>query len=197
MQRGMKAAFAAAATAALALAPLSTASAGTVLASDGGGGGTTYNKCIGQLLGNPGFEAGTPAPWSASTGVVDNLNGEPTHSGSWKAWLDGYGTSHTDTLSQTVTLPTGCASYTLAFWLHVDTAETSATTKFDTLVVRANSTTLATYSNLDHNSGYTQKSFSLAGMAGQPVTISFVGTEDTALQTSFVIDDTATAVTQF
>src|SRR6266487_1237362 len=176
MQRGMKAAaVVAAAVAALAVSPLSPASAGTVRTGDvGTGGGSTYNKCGAQLFGNRGFETGTAAPW--------------------EAWLDGVGATHTDTLSQTVTLPSGCASYTLSFWLYIDTFETTTTSKFDTMVVKADSATLATYSNLDH-SGYAQKSFSLAGMAGQTVTISFTGTEDASLQTSFVIDDTATTVT--
>ena len=55
----------------------------------------------------------------------------------------------------------------------------------------AGSTTLATYSNLNAAGGYLQKSFSLAGFAGQTVTLKFTGVEDSSLQTSFVIDDTA------
>src|ERR1043165_3716717 len=55
-----------------------------------------------QLLRNPGFENGSanPAPWVPTAGVIDSSTGEPAHSGAWKAWLDGYGTTHTDTLSQ-------------------------------------------------------------------------------------------------
>ena len=37
--------------------------------------------------------------------------------GSWKAWLDGYGTTHTDTLSQQVMIPSTTTSATLSFWL--------------------------------------------------------------------------------
>ena len=59
------------------------------------------------------------------------------------------------------------------------------------LTVQAGGTTLATYSNLNYNSGYVQKSFSLAAFAGQTVTIKFTGTEDSSLATSFVIDDAA------
>jgi len=123
--------------------------------------------------------------------INPNGAGETAHSGSWYAWLDGYGTTHTDTLSQTVTVPSGCTSYTLSFWLHIDTAETTTSTAFDKLTVQAGSTTLATYSNLNHNSGYAQRSFNLAAFAGQTVTIKFTGTEDSSLETSFVIDDTA------
>ncbi|HZP14683.1 MAG TPA: putative Ig domain-containing protein, partial [Nocardioides sp.] len=77
-----------------------------------------------QLLGNPGFETGTATPWTASTGVVDSSTSEPAHSGTWKAWLDGYGSTHTDTLSQTVTIPAGCTTATLGYYLHIDTQET-------------------------------------------------------------------------
>ncbi|MGH6656040.1 MAG: PKD domain-containing protein [Actinocrinis sp.] len=150
-----------------------------------------------QLIGNPGFETGTAAPWSASTSVVADNAAEPPHSGTWDAWLDGYGTTHTDTLSQSVTLPTGCATYNYNFWLHVDTAETSTSKAYDTLKVQVlNSSgtvlsTLATYSNLNHNTGYAQKSFNLAAYAGQSVTLKFTGAEDYTKQTSFVIDDAA------
>ena len=150
-----------------------------------------------QLLGNPGFETGSAAPWTASTGVINNSANEPPHSGSWDAWLDGYGTTHTDTLSQSVSIPSTCNAANLSFWLHVDTAETTTTTAYDTLTVQVLNTsgsvlgTLATYSNLDHNMGYAQHSFSLAPYIGQTITLRFTGSEDYTLQTSFVLDDTA------
>jgi kumamolisin len=104
--------------------------------------------------------------------------------------MDGYGSSHTDTVSQSVSIPAGCHA-TLTFWLHVDTAETTSTTAYDKVTVQAGSTTVATFSNLDKASGYVQKSYDLSSLAGQTPTIKFTGTEDTSLQTSFVIDDTA------
>jgi hypothetical protein len=169
----------------------------TATASVGGSGSTQFtftisgggSTCSGQKLGNPGFETGTASPWSASAGVVDNDNSQPAHGGSWKAWLDGYGRTHTDTLSQSVAIPSGCAA-TLSFYLHIDSAETTTTTQYDKLTVKAGSTTLATYSNLNKASGYSLKSLNLSSFAGQTVSISFTGTEDSSLQTSFVIDDT-------
>ena len=158
--------------------------------STSGGGGCT----AGQKLGNPGFETGTAAPWTATSGVVDNSSGEAAHSGSWKAWLDGYGSAHTDTLSQSVTVPTGCTSATLNFYLHIDTAETTTTSAYDTLKVQIGSTTIATYSNLNKATGYSLKSLNLSSYIGQTVTLKFTGTEDSSLQTSFVIDDTAVNV---
>jgi serine protease len=151
-----------------------------------------------QLLGNPGFETGAASPWTATAGVINpNGAGETAHSGSWYAWLDGYGTTHTDTLAQKVSIPSGCTNYTFSFWLHIDTAETTTTTAFDTLKVQVlNSSgtvlaTLATFSNLNHISGYLQHSYSAAAYAGQTVTLKFTGSEDYSLQTSFVVDDTA------
>ena len=149
-----------------------------------------------QLLGNPGFESGA-VTWTASSGVIDNSTGEPAHSGSWKAWMDGYGAAHTDTLMQQVAIPSGKTSATLTFWLHIDTAETTTTTAYDTLKVQIRNSsgtvlaTLATYSNLNANSGYAQKSFSLNSYIGQTIQVYLVGTEDASLQTSFVVDDFA------
>ncbi|MDX2680809.1 putative Ig domain-containing protein [Streptomyces sp. NY05-11A] len=150
------------------------------------GGGTCTSA---QLLGNPGFESGNTT-WTASSGVITDSSGEAAHAGSYKAWLDGYGSSHTDTLSQSVTVPSGCKA-TFTFYLHVDSAETSTSTAYDKLTVTAGSTTLATYSNLNAATGYSQKSLDLSSYAGSTVTLKFTGAEDASLQTSFVVDDTA------
>ncbi|MEU5940566.1 M28 family peptidase [Micromonospora sp. NPDC047548] len=150
---------------------------------------TGTGGCAGaQVIGNGGFESGT-TPWTASSGVITNSASQPARTGSYKAWLDGYGSTHTDTLSQTVTVPAGCATYTLAFYLHIDTAETTTSTAYDKLTVQVGTTTLATYSNLNAASGYMLRSFNVGAYAGQTVTLKFTGTEDVSLQTSFVIDD--------
>src|SRR5579864_2734608 len=155
------------------------------------GGGTT------NLIVNGGFETGSASPWSLTAGVLNNSTAEPAHTGSWDAWLDGYGTTHTDTASQTVAITAGKTSATLVFWLHIDTAETTTTTAFDTLKVQVLNTsgtvlaTLGTFSNLNHATGYQQHSFSLNSFIGQTVVIKFTGTEDVSLQTSFVLDDIA------
>jgi hypothetical protein len=149
------------------------------------GGGTCTAA---QLLGNNGFESGATT-WTASTGVITNSSSQAARTGSYKAWLDGYGSTHTDTLSQSVTIPSGCKA-SLSFYVHIDTAETG-TTAYDKLTVTAGSTTLATYSNVNAATGYVLKTFDLSSLAGTTTTIKFSGVEDTSLQTSFVIDDTA------
>jgi hypothetical protein len=171
----------------------------TISLSVTAGGGTTT-----QIIGNPGFENGSAntAPWTLTTGVINNSTSEPPHSGSWDAWLDGYGTTHTDTALQTVTIPAGATAATLSFFLHIDSAETSTTTAFDTLTVQIRNTsgtvlsTLATYSNLNKATGYSQKSFNLLSFKGQTIQIFFKGVEDSTLQTSFVLDDVTLNVTQ-
>jgi hypothetical protein len=52
-------------------------------------------------------------------------------------------------------------------------------------------TTVATFSNLNKAAGYQLRTFNVSAFAGQTVTLKFTGTEDSSLQTSFVVDDTA------
>jgi hypothetical protein len=148
-----------------------------------------------QLIVNAGFESGSTG-WTSSTNVVYSGTKEPARTGSYDAWLDGYGSAHTDTLSQSVTIPTSCTA-SFSYWLHVDTAETSTSTQYDTLklaVLNSSGTVLgtpATYSNLDAATGYAQHTVNLSSYAGKTVTLRFTGTEGSKLQTSFVLDDTA------
>ncbi|HZE33489.1 MAG TPA: M4 family metallopeptidase [Actinoallomurus sp.] len=150
----------------------------------GGGCSSSGNKVT-----NGGFESGT-TPWTTTSGVVSaSGNGETAHSGTHFAWFDGYATTHTDTAAQSITIPAGCHA-SLSLWLHIDTNE-SGTTAYDKFTVKIGSTTLATYSNAGAASGYANKTFDVSSFAGQTVTLSFTGTEDSSLQTSFVLDDVA------
>ncbi len=182
------------------LAGTGSAGGGTGGTTTGGTtGGGTGGCTAGQLLANPGFESGTSG-WTASSGIINTSSKEPARTGSYKAWLDGYGTSTTDTVAQSVTIPAGCTSASLSFWMHVDTAETTTSKQYDTLKVQVlNSSgtvlgTLGTFSNLNHNTGYAQHTYSLAAYAGQTVTLKFTGVEDYQDQTSFVVDDTSLTV---
>ena len=151
-----------------------------------------------ELLANPGFESGN-VTWVATAGVITNSTGQTPRTGSWYAWLDGYGTTHTDSLYQQITVPSTATTVTLSFWLKITTAETTTTTAFDTLRVQIRNSsntvlsTLATYSNLNKTTGYVQKTFDVTSFKGQTIRIYFLGTEDSSLQTSFVIDDTSCA----
>ncbi|HYV28716.1 MAG TPA: hypothetical protein VFA77_14370, partial [Candidatus Eisenbacteria bacterium] len=150
-----------------------------------------------QMFGNTGFENGlaNPLPWTATGGVIDNDPTEPTHGGLWKAWLNGWGVTHTDSLAQPVTIPANATKATLSFWLHITTAETTKTKIFDSLALQVRNSsgtvlaTLATYSNLNAAPGYLQVSFDVTQYKGQTIQIYLLGTEDQGLRTSFLVDD--------
>jgi exo-1,4-beta-D-glucosaminidase len=165
---------------------------------------TTPSTCTpAQLLGNPGFENGsTTAPWTQTSTLgylpITNASGESPHTGTWKAWFNGNGTTDTDTAAQTVSIPTGCKA-TLTYWLHIDTTENTTTATPDTFKVQLLNTggtvltTLATYSNLNKNTGFTQHTIDISAYAGQTVTLKFTGTETdkNGGTTNFVDDDNA------
>jgi hypothetical protein len=151
-----------------------------------GGGGCSSP---GQKLSNPGFESGSTG-WTATSGVI-NTDGAHAHTGSGYAWLDGYGTTHTDTLSHAaVTIPAGCSA-TLTYYLYINTSETTTATAYDKLTLSVNGTTVQSFSHLNHGTGHLQRSVNLSAYAGQSVTLKWTGTEDVSLQTSFFVDDTA------
>ncbi len=157
-----------------------------------------------QLLGDPGFENGSAiAPWTESSTlgfqpITAASSDEPAHSGGWEAWFNGNGSKDTDTVAQTVSIPSGCSA-TLSYWLHIDSTENTTTAKPDTFTVQVLNSggmvlaTLATYSNLNAAGGYQQHTVSLSGYSGQTVTLKFTGNETDANggTTAFVVDDTA------
>jgi hypothetical protein len=162
--------------------------------SSSGGGCTAA-----QLFGNPGFETGSISPWTSTAGVLANTDeGVPAHSGSWLAWLDGYGGAHTDTLAQSVTIPSTCKNATLSFWLDISTNDPTSAGAADTFTVQVlNSSgtvlaTLATLSNLNSTGGYTQYSYNVGAYIGQTITIKYTGKETLRNHnTSFFNDDNA------
>ena len=147
------------------------------------------------MLGNPGFETGTAAPWTATAPASRNAPAEPAHAGCWKAWLDGYGVAHTDTLRQTVTVPAGCTTATLSFWLHVDTAETTHDDRVRHAHGRGQRQHARPRSPTSTTAPATRSGRSPVSVpAGGSVTVTFTGVEGSKLQTSFVVDDAALTV---
>ena len=144
------------------------------------------------ILLNPGFEDG-PKQWVATKDVITNSSEQPARSGSWKAWLGGYGSTHTDDLSQQVSIPAGVSVAVLQFHLQISTEE-QASQRFDTLQVqvrRANqsSAVLASFSNLDAAAGFRLRTVDLTAFRGQTIRIHFQAKEDSRSFTSFVLDD--------
>ena len=112
--------------------------------------GGTAPPTGGNLLLNPGFESGAVS-WTGTAGPITNNSGRPAHAGTWKAWLGGNGSTSTETVQQSVAIPSTVTAATLSFWLRTDTAE-SGSTAYDTMKVQvvdgSTTTTLATYSNV-------------------------------------------------
>lgn len=152
------------------------------------------NSTVKQLILNGGFESGSSS-WKASSGVITSDASQASHGGSYKAWLNGYGAVHTDTLYQQVAIPSTATSATLSFWLKVDSDETTTTQAYDTLKVQIRNSsgtvlaTLTTYSNLNKGSTYLQKTFDLSSYKGQTIRIYFLGVEGSVTATSFLVDD--------
>lgn len=147
-----------------------------------------------NLLLNPGFESGA-VNWTGTSGPITNNTGRPARTGTWKLWLQGNGRTTTENVGQSVAIPASATSASLSFWIRIDTAETTSSTVYDTAKIQivdgGTTTTLATYSNLNKNTTYVQKTFNVTAYKGKTVTVKFLGQEDSSLQTSFVVDDTS------
>jgi kumamolisin len=125
------------------------------------------------------------------------------HTGAYSAWLCGYNNC-TDSIYQTVTLPSTTTKVVLSYWLYIYTSETSKTTCYDyfhaQLLTSSGSTisNVQTRCNLDA-SGWTQYTFdvtsTLSSYKGQQIRVAFVGTNDYTLPTDFYVDDVAFTVT--
>jgi hypothetical protein len=151
-----------------------------------------------SLINDPGFEA-TATAWVASESVITRST-ERSHTGKKVAWLGGYGSVHTDTLSQVVALPSSATRITLTYWLRIDTSELPSRGSFeskifDTLTLELRSSggapleTLAGFNNRDAHGSYERRVVDLSRYAGQTVVLLFTAEEDRSRQTSFLLDD--------
>jgi subtilase family serine protease len=163
----------------------------TINSTGGGGGGCTAQ----QLLGNPGFETGSISPWTASSGVfASTSDGVPAQAGSYLAWLDGYGSAHTDTLSQKVTIPATCNSAVFTYWVEVNSTTTNTNNKLVLEVLNSSGTVVQTVpvaTAANNGSSYVQYSTNLASYIGQTITLKFIGTEVSGGNTEFFEDTNA------
>lgn len=157
---------------------------------------------VSQLLLNPGFENSSPAPWTeTSAGGFEIVSNENPHTGSNSAWLCGYNRC-SDSITQSVTLPSTTSKVVLSYWLNISTSETSSTCfdKFTARLLSSSGATIATVQSKCNSSlGWTQFTFdvtsSLSSFAGQTIKVSFSATTDSSLVTNFFVDDTALNVT--
>ncbi len=158
-----------------------------------------------QLLDNPGFESGN-VTWSASApNIIDGTAlGSAPRTGTWKAYLQGYGAAQSDRLLQVVTVPTAACNLILRFWLKVNTAETG-TVAWDTLRVQTfdNATaaliqSVGSFSNVNAGTAYVERVFTLdvAKHRGKTIRLQFDGAEDSTNVTSFFVDDVSLSITR-
>ena len=151
-----------------------------------------------ELLTNPGFEQGGTG-WSGATQAIGEYPAQAAHGGNQVCWLGGYGSTKTESVSQRVTIPSATTSVTLGFWIAINTEEASGTTPFDLCRVQVERPsgqvlkTLATFSNLSETANYLHKTYDLSQFKGMDVRIRFRASEDSASQTSFVVDDVSLA----
>jgi hypothetical protein len=140
--------------------------------------------------------AAISAPASTETcgGTTPPPTGGSLVNGGFESGQTGWtGTSGSESESQTFAVPSTATSPTLTYYIRIDTAETSTSSAYDTATVQINGVTKQSYSNLSTpKASYVQKTIDLTAYKGTNVTLKFADTEDSSLQTSFVIDDVST-----
>jgi len=160
------------------------------ISSSGGSGCTAA-----QLITNGGFETGSISPWTSSAGVLaDTADGVPAQAGSYLAWMDGYGSAHSDTLAQSVTIPSTCVSASFTYWVEVNSTTTNTSNKLVLDVDNSSGTVLQTIpvaTAANNGTKYVEYTSNLASYIGQTITLKFVGTEVSGGNTSFFEDTNA------
>jgi len=111
--------------------------------------------------------------------------------------LCGYGTTGTQSILQSIAIPSSSCSASISFWIMISSAETTTTSAYDTLNVQLRNTsgtvltTLKTLSNLNKSTyaSYQQVTVDVSAYKGQTVQVYAIGSEDSSAATSFFIDD--------
>lgn len=170
----------------------------------------------GQLIADGGFESATAsglrAPgWTATTNTSGHsvilAAGPHPHGGSNYAEMGG-ANNETDTLSQTVVIPSTASTVALTFWVNVVSQETSTTQAFDLLHVEVHNSSgslLSTPLTLDNRDrskdGDTDGTYfqpaaiDLSSFKGQTIQLVFNASDDFELVTVFRVDDVSIATT--
>jgi hypothetical protein len=170
----------------------------------------------GQLITDGGFESATASGPSAPgwTGKTNNsghnvvvAGGAHPHTGSNYAELGG-ANNETDTLTQTVAVPSTASTVALTFWVNVVSQETSTTRSFDFLHVEihnASGSLLSTPLTLDNRDRskdsntdgtyFQPAAIDLSSFKGQTIQLVFNASDDFELVTVFRVDDVSIATT--
>jgi Zn-dependent metalloprotease len=155
----------------------------------------TFIIANGQLTRNGSFEKGYGVGWSNTTGMqIGAILGQTAFDGTKMAKFCGTGSKMSVGLYQSLAIPANASPVTLSYALHVETRDTSTSVASDTFAVQIRNSsgailnTLATYSNLNAATGYKVYSLDLAAYKGQTIQLYFLGAEDAALSTGFILD---------
>jgi hypothetical protein len=155
----------------------------------------TFTIANGQLIRNGSFEKGYGVGWSNTSGMqIGAILGQTAYDGTKMAKFCGTGSQMSVGLYQSIAIPANASPATLSYALHIETKETSTGVARDTFAVQIRNgsgtilKTLATYSNLNAATGYKVYSFDLAAYKGQTIQLYFLGAEDAALSTGFILD---------
>jgi putative Ig domain-containing protein/subtilase family protein len=134
---------------------------------------------------NGDFEAGTGG-WTQSPGVIRD-DGQYGNGGLSYAWLGGYGSTHTDSLSQRIMIPSN-GRPTLRFALRVNGDDTA---NQDALHLTVDGRTVRTFTAAQSGPTYVDQSVDLTPYRGRTVAVAWTSTEDDATPTTFLLDDIA------
>ncbi|GCE09557.1 protease pro-enzyme activation domain-containing protein [Dictyobacter aurantiacus] len=155
----------------------------------------------GNVVKNGGFESGS-SPWTErSSGGYELVDSSNPHSGSNSVYLCGYN-SCSDSIYQTVSIPSTATNITLSYWVYISTSE-SGSTCYDYFYARlrtSSGTTISTPQKLCNANakGWTQYTFNvtstLSSYKGQQVQVYFAGTTDSSLTSNFYVDDVALTI---
>ena len=156
---------------------------------------TEFSIANGQLVRNGSFEKGYGVGWSNTSGMqIGTILGQTAYDGTKMAKFCGTGSKMSVSLYQSIAIPANASQATLSYALHVETKETNSAVARDTFAVQIRNgsgailKTLATYSNMNAAAGYKVYSIDLAEYKGQTVQLYFLGAEDGALSTGFILD---------
>ncbi|HEX6351476.1 choice-of-anchor J domain-containing protein [Actinophytocola sp.] len=163
------------------------------------GNSITVVNCTAQILGNPGFETGTPAPWAATYADEITNSGPPPRTGSFNAVLDlDNNTDKRKSLTQTVSIPSFCATATFSFWLRIQTSPAPGVSNMHIRVLNSTgATVLATLQTFPHTTTatYQQYTYNLTAYRGQTIMVRFEAIGTGTRRTIYIIDDTSLTLT--
>lgn len=164
----------------------SAASVGFTVSTGGGGSPT-------ERMVNGGFESGPGSGWTeSSTGGYELITTSKPHAGSYSAYLGGYNNG-TDTISQSVTIPSNATTATLSYYWYMDTQDVTSAVydKMQVYVKDGSGTTtnVASVTNMSSANAWYQTTFDLSAFKGQTVTLYFKATCDSSYPTDFFVDD--------